>query len=407
MILFALFATSAQAEKLLDRDFDTEFRRTLEKAGIPGGAYAIVRDGHIIHAGGYGVRLSGSDDPVTADTVFRVASVSKTFAAQLTGMLVREDKLHWDDTLNLFLPDFRFKPGDHVTALQIRHLLGQSSGIVPNAYDNLLDADVPLDNILPRFSKLEPVCAPGQCYTYQNILFSLIDPVIQQATDLSYSALVQQRIFQPLHMQHASLGLEAFLATDDRALPHVKRNGAWVPTEVKKGYYQVAPAAGINASANDLGLWLLAQMGHRPDVVSPELVAQLTEKHIRTPRDLHRRHWRDMDLTDAHYGMGWRIYQVGGEEIYLHSGWVKGYVADVAYSRARRTGLVVLLNAESGVISEITTRFWKDVLDEPLEILHADSSATDEDNAAVAGQSAPQPESEHIAKTMIEMGVAE
>ncbi|MBW3568099.1 MAG: beta-lactamase family protein [Proteobacteria bacterium] len=406
LLVTALAAPAAGAEALLDRDFDAEFRLTLEEAGIPGGAYAIVRDGHIVHAGGYGVRLSGSDDPVTADTVFRVASVSKTFAAQLTGMLVGEDKLHWDDSLNLFLPDFRFKPGDHATALQIRHLLGQSSGIVPNAYDNLLDADIPLDNILPRFSKLEPVCAPGLCYTYQNILFSLIDPVIEKATDLSYSALVQQRIFQPLHMQHASLGLEAFLATDDRALPHVKRNGAWIPTEVKKGYYQVAPAAGINASANDLGLWLLAQMGNRPDVVSPEVVAKLTEKHIRTPRDLRRRHWRDMGLTDAHYGMGWRIYQVGGEEIYLHSGWVNGYVADVAYSRTRRTGLVVLLNAESGVISEITTRFWKDVLDEPLEILHAESATGDDHDTAPINPSAPQPEREGTVKTMIEMGVA-
>lgn len=349
-----------------DAVFDSEFRRILAGAGIPGGAYAIVRDGNVILSGGYGVRTAGGEETVDADTVFRVASVSKTFAAQLTALLVQERKLSWDDTLDIFLPDFRFKSGVHAQALQIRHLLGQSTGVVPNAYDNLLEAGVALDDILPRFQELTPLCSPGACYTYQNILFGLIDPVVKHVTDQSYSALIQQRIFEPLQMQHASFGMEAFLTAENRALPHVKRKGQWSPTEVKNGYYQVAPAAGINASANDLAQWLIAQTGYRPDVVSPELLQELTTPHIRTPRDLRRKHWRDM-LSDAHYGMGWRIYQVGDEQLYLHSGWVKGYVADIAYSRSRRTGLVVLLNAESGVISEITTGFWKAVLDgEPV-----------------------------------------
>ena len=86
---------------------------------------------------------------------------------------------------------------------------------------------------------------------------------------------------------------------------------------------------------------------------------------------------------------------------------MKGYVADVAYSRARRTGLVVLLNAESGVISEITTRFWKDVLDEPLEALHADSSTGDASGTASLDPSPQQAEHAGAARTMIEMGVAE
>jgi beta-lactamase class C len=374
-----------------DKDFDSAFRHILDEHGVPGGAYAIVHDGRIVRASGHGVRMLGGDEPVTADTVFRVASVSKTFAAQITALLVQESKLNWDDALIRFLPDFRFKRNGHAEALQIRHLLGQSTGIVPNAYDNLLEADMPLEKILPRFRELDPLCAPGACYTYQNILFGLIDPVVEQATSLSYSTLVQERLFKPLEMQHASLGMEAFLAAENRALPHVRRRGEWQPAEIQPGYYQVAPAAGINASANDLGNWLIAQLGYRPDIVPPQLVEQLTQKHVRTPRDLRRRHWRDM-LTDAHYGMGWRIYDLGGEEIYLHSGWVNGYVADVAYSRNRRTGLVVLLNAESGAISEITTTFWRDVLNGGSLLGHLHAAADDAHESATesAGELHPQ-----------------
>lgn len=351
-------AAHAQAPGHPEASFDARFRQVIDEAGIPGGAYAIVRGDRIIDAAGHGVREAGRDQPVTDATVFRVASVSKTFAAQLTALLVRDGTLHWDDTLGKALPQFRFKRAGQAQRVQIQHLLGQSTGIVPNAYDNLLDANAPLDAILPRFRDLEPICTPGQCYTYQNILFSLIDPVIQHATHRSYSELVNERLFKPLRMQHASIGMAAFLAERNRALPHVKRNGRWRATEVQPGYYQVLPAAGVNASATDLGTWLIAQLGHHPDVVPPQLVEELTRARVRTPRDLRRGSWRDL-LTDAHYGLGWRIYRIGNEEIYLHSGWVKGYVADIAYSRSRRTGLVVLLNAESGAaLNQITTAFW-------------------------------------------------
>ncbi len=341
--------------------FDHFFRQQLDAAAVPGGAYAIVQDGRIVRASGHGVRVRGSEERVDDDTVFRVASVSKTFAAELTALLVQEGRLRWDDRVVSFIPDLQLKSNKHVQALQVQHLLSQSTGVVSNAYDNLLDANVPLPKILPRFKELKPLCSPGQCYTYQNILFGLIAPVIEQTTHSSYATLVQDRLFDPLQMRHASIGMEAFLATPNRARPHVKKKGVWIATEVQPGYYQVPPAAGINASAGDLGKWLIAQMGHNPDVIPPSVVEELTRKRVRTEKDLRRRNWREF-VTDAHYGLGWRIYELGNEEIVLHSGWVKGYVAEVAYSKARGTGLVVLLNAESNVISDITTHYWGNVI---------------------------------------------
>jgi hypothetical protein len=102
-------------------------------------------------------------------------------------------------------------------------------------------------------------------------------------------------------------------------------------------------------------------------VIDPALVEGLTTKQVRTTRDLRRRGWRDL-LTDAHYGLGWRIYTIGEEEIYLHSGWVRGFVAEVAFSRDRQVGLAVLLNAESSALNEFTTGFWRQVLAEPTGV---------------------------------------
>lgn len=359
LILF--LASAARADDFDEAAFDARFRQLLDEAGIPGGAYAIVRNGHIVRAVGHGVRMSGGAEPVTPETVFRVASVSKTFAAVLTAQLVGEGRLHWDDPVAKFLPDFRLRPADAMQRMQLQHLLGQSTGVVPNAYDNLIDVDTPLERVLPRFRELEPSCAPGRCYTYQNILFGLIDPVIRQATGRDYSALVQERLFVPLGMRQASLGMDAFLGASNRARPHIRRNGVWIPTEVTPGYYQLAPAAGVNASVLDMGQWLLAQLGAYPEALSPQQVEAVIARRVHTARDLRRRHWRDL-LSDAHYGLGWRIYRIGEEEIYGHSGWVKGFVADIAYSRSRGVGLAVLLNAESSVINEISTTFWAQTL---------------------------------------------
>lgn len=351
--------TSAPAPS--SASFADSFARVLDENGIPGGAWAIVRDGRIVDAGGHGVRRLGVTEPVTADTVFRIASLSKTFAAQIAAMLVEEGHMSWDDGLRDAVPTFRLKRPGQAERITIRDLLGQSTGVVPNAYDNLLEADEPLSRILPQFARLEPMCTTGRCYTYQNILFSMVEPAFNKATGRTYESLLRERLFEPLAMSNTSVGLTAWRGATERATPHIRRDGIWQPTEVTPGYYQVAPAAGINASARDMARWLQAQMGAWPEVVKPVHVDELTHKRVATPRELRRRAWRGL-LTDAHYGLGWRIYRLGGEDIVTHSGWVRGFVADMGYSRERRTGLVILLNGETSAMNDISTHFWRQEL---------------------------------------------
>jgi beta-lactamase class C len=354
--------------------FDREFDHILKDAAVPGAAWAIVRDGRVVHASGYGVRSLGGSLPVTPETTFRIASVSKTFAAQLTGQLVSEGTLRWNDPVRRFVPQFTLARPEHAQRLTIEHLLGQSAGIVPNAYDNLLNAGRTLEQILPQFGQVEPMCPPGECYTYQNVLFSLLEPAIEASTGRDYAELLEERLFEPLEMEQASVGLAGYLSDQNRATPHVKVNRLrWAPTDVNENYYRVAPAAGINASALDLGQWLIAQMGHRPDVIAPELVGELTRKRLRTARDMRQKSWRGL-LTDAHYGLGWRIYTVGDEDIVMHSGWVRGFVAQVGYSRNRRTGIAVLLNAETSALNAMTAYFWKQTLAEPPMIVREEKT---------------------------------
>jgi len=259
------------------------------------------------------------------------------------------------------VPQFSFKSKRYNNQLKVEHLLSQSTGVMPNAYDNLIEANVKPQLILPQFSKIDPLCPPGRCYGYQNVLFSLIEPIMQQITGKTYAELMQEHIFTPLQLPTASVGLDGFFSSENRAMPHVRARGSWHTTKVAESYYRFAPAAGINASAVDLGYWLIAQLGHNPAVLSDTLLTQITSKRVKTRRDLRRKDWRRY-LTDAHYALGWRVYQFGQDELIYHGGWVKGYRAEIAYSREHQLGLVMLINAESNVMNEMGTSFWSAML---------------------------------------------
>jgi beta-lactamase class C len=163
-------------------------------------------------------------------------------------------------------------------------------------------------------------------------------------------------------MRDSSVGYESFLDNPNHARPHVKARGGWRTVKVKPHYYRVAPAAGVNASAVDMGKWLMAQLGANPDVLAPEVVQTITEPRVYTARDKRRKYWRDI-LTDAHYGLGWRIYDIGDEQIVYHSGWVAGFRADAAWSDRHQLGIAVLMNAESNDIGALTTSFWQMAFD--------------------------------------------
>jgi beta-lactamase class C len=356
-LLFATAAAKAEVPAELVQSFDQYFQQQMQEQGIPGASYAIVYKNQIVAAKGYGVREVGSKLPVDAYTVFRIASVSKTFAGGLASIMAAQGHFRWDDPVVRYVPEFSFKTRSYNNKLKVEHLLAQSTGVIANAYDNLIEANFEPERIIPHFKKLDPLCNPGQCYGYQNVLFSLIEPVLQQTTSQDYATLLRRNIFEPLKMPTASVGLEAYLNSPNRAAPHVKARGKWHARSVSESYYRYAPAAGVNASAVDLGYWLIAQLGYNPDVLSEPQLAEITNKRVRTVRDLRRRMWRDY-IKDAHYALGWRIYQFGQEQLVYHGGWVQGFRAEVAYSKERELGLVILLNAESNVLAELSTHFW-------------------------------------------------
>ena len=378
-IYFTLFSTlTVHALDLnnLNKKLSANMARELEKFSIPGGAYAIVKNNQVIAMENFGYIDKAKSQKVDNNTVFRLASVSKPFAATITTMLAQEQQLNLADPITKYVPNFSLATEGAADKIQLKHLLSHSSGLMPNAYDNLLHENWSMAKIISRFNRVTPICLPAKCYGYQNIAYGLLQPAIEASQAKSYATLLQERIFTPLKMANASVGIGVFLQQKNTAKPHIlrkriktgKKNSAgknisryiWRTVEVEPDYYKVAPAAGVNASIDDLSKWLMANLGHNPEVISPALLTELTTPRIKTKKDLRRKYWRK-HLTDAHYGYGWRIYQFNGHPIIYHSGWVAGFRADIGYSPELGIGFAVLINAESNVINKISSQFWAQV----------------------------------------------
>ncbi|NUS60723.1 MAG: serine hydrolase [Lysobacter sp.] len=315
---------------------------------IPGMAMAIVKNGRIVSMRGYGITDTKAAEPIDSHTVFRLASLSKSFAGTMTGLLVNDGVIRWDSRVNDYLPDFHLQNEYATQRLTVADVLSHRTGLSHNAFDRDLEGNVDYRTLTQKLAYAPAKCLPGDCYGYQNIAFSLIGDVVFAATGAFYPQEVERRIFKPLGMNDASLGLEGIEASPRWAKPHVRGRGGWVSLMPKPSYYRVAPAAGVNASISDMAQWLLAHGGHRPDVLSAPLLATLHAPLVSTPGEL-RGTWRRARLNAASYAIGWRVYDYSGHQLVFHAGAVQGYRGMMALLPERDLGVAILWNSESSL----------------------------------------------------------
>jgi len=354
-MLLSVFASYASADWL--DDYASYVRKEASKYNVPGYAFVFYEQGKAPRVYVYGKTRKKNGDKITKDTAFRLASVSKTFTAMLSAKLVEQNQLSWQTPISTLLPDIPFT-GTGMQNLQLQHIVGQSSGFMPNAYDNLIEADYSLERVLISLGELDPLCTPGECYTYQNALFGALEYYFSNH-NTSYSAQLHSQLFTPLGMETATVGKGGLLASASWAKPHIAiARNKWREGKVESNYYRFSPAAGVNASISDMTIYLQALLGEFPTVVSPEMIELITTERVKTKRETYRRGWRGM-IDDASYGLGWRIYDIGGVKLNYHGGWVKGYRADVAFSPEHKAGYVMLMNAESNMINSTTAQLWK------------------------------------------------
>lgn len=325
-------------------DFETQFEMLMMSAETPGAAVAIVKDSTIVYLKGFGLREWGTKDSVDTHTVFRLASVSKCFASFLTGILVEDSLLQWNDSVKKYVPGFRLNSEEATDALTVRHVLSHTTGLPMHAYTNLVEEGLPLQDLLKRLEDVPLAAKVGDMYSYQNVAYSIVAEVIQYGTGKSYEAWMKEQVFNPLGMRDASLDYISMVSNPNIAKPHMPRKGGWKKVSINNTYYNVAPAGGVNASISDMAQWMVALLGHKENVISNATLTTLFSPVVKAPSK--NRNYRKVNrYSDSFYGLGWRILHYPDDTLVYHGGFVNGYRSEVAVDPKEDIAVCILTNA--------------------------------------------------------------
>ena len=337
--------------------YEEYINESLKLTGTPGAAIAIIQDSSIIYLKGFGVRNTETNEPVDTHTVFRLASVSKCLTAVLTGVMVNDGVFNWDDPVVKYVPDLELKSPEYTQQLTIRNVLSHTTGLPYHTYTNLIEEGKEFSVLREELKNVDMISAPGKVYSYQNVAYSLISDVINNATGNSFAEEMKSRIFGPLHMANASVSYEEMIENKNIAQPHLHRGRKWKTIPISPTYYNTAPAGGINASITDMAKLMIALLGNKEQALPKSAIAEIFEPEVRaTAKNRNFNRWSR--VKKSYYGLGWRILQFKNDTIAYHGGYVNGYRSEIAINPEKRVAICVLANGPGGFSDHAIPAFF-------------------------------------------------
>jgi CubicO group peptidase (beta-lactamase class C family) len=356
-------------------NLDADVNRVLKTFDVPGIAIAIVKDGKVVAAKGYGVRKLGEPQAVDGKTLFEVASNSKAFTAAALAMLVDEGKIAWDDPVTKHLPGFQMYDAYVTGAMTVRDLLTHRSGLGLGAGDLLWwpTTSFSTDEIISRLRYIKPATSFRNSYAYDNLLYIAAGKIIAEKDGKPWGDAIRDRILTPLGMDGTTTSQAAMLASADHAAPHSKVNDKAVAVKPVPVPNAVG-AVGINTSAEDVARWmtLLLNDGKTADgkqLISAKQLAEMwtqqTPMRIREPKPA-------LAATKpqfAAYGLGFNLRDYKGRKIAMHGGALVGFYSTVLMVPEEKLGIAILTNAENG--PAMAALYWR-ILDQYLNVPASD-----------------------------------
>src|SRR5690348_11375158 len=237
------------------RDLDAYTARAVADWKVPGLAIAVVKEGRIVFAKGYGVREIGKPAPVDTQTLFAIGSTTKAMTAASIGMLIDEGKLKWDDKVTKILPGFQLADPYATRELTIRDLLTHRAGL-PNTDVLWYRADNSADEVIRRVRFADPAYSFRSSFIYQNIMYAVAGRVVAAESGMPWERFVRTRLFGPIDMPNAVPLGDSLPGRRNVASPHYLF-GDTVRAVSNASVDAVASAGAVWASVADMARWML------------------------------------------------------------------------------------------------------------------------------------------------------
>jgi len=325
--------------------FDAFMEKTLKDWNAPGIGVGIVVNDKLVFAKGYGYRDYEKKLPITASTLFPIASNTKLFTAVAAGFLVEEGKLTWDRPIRESIPSIQFHDSNLNNSITLRDMLGHRTGIT--RHDTIwYKSDFTTKELFERMKYLEPKEQPRQLFLYNNMMYAAAGYSIELQSGKTWADYVREKILKPLEMNSTGYSIADMLKHPDYGVPFTEKRDSMEIYKIP--YYEetggLAAAGAIISNIEDLSHWLIALMNdgkYAGKQVLPAKVLRATlEPSIALPNTAgETRGW--WEVLNRAYGMGRQTASYRGRLITFHGGDLPGFHSQVSFMPNERIGVIV------------------------------------------------------------------
>ena len=365
-LLMAIAMGNAQAQTVPDElaSLDATVERVRKEFQVPGIAVAVVKDGQVVLARGWGEREIGKPGKVDADTLFAIASNTKAMTATALSILAEEGKLSLDDKVIDHLPWFRMGDAYVTREMTLRDLLVHRSGLGLGAGDLLFwpTTDYTSREVVERLANVPLTAGFRERYAYDNILYGVAQQVIEAVSGQTFADFLQQRIFTPVGMASTRFNADHLKKGDKAAVGHALYDWRELRPVAPLTWHNNSAAGGVYSSVNDMARWMNVQLdGGRLPGTDKRLFGDKRQQQmwsIVTPQPVANPavpELAPMKPNFAGYGEGWSLSDYRGNKLVWHTGGWPGMVSRVTLVPEQKLGVVVLTNQEVGAAFNAVT----------------------------------------------------
>ncbi len=317
---------------------------------IPGCAIAIVKDGKIVFAKGFGYRDAEKKLAATEDTLFAIGSCTKAFTSTLLGILVDEGKLDWNTPVREYLPDFRLQDEVATRIMTPLDLLTHRSGLP--RHDLLwYGSGISREEIYKRLRYLEPTATLREKFQYNNLMYMTAGYMAGKIAGTTWEKLLKTKLIEPLAMKTTNLSVEDSQKTGNFSLPYGttgKGKDKKVIAIPFRNIDNVGPAGSINSCVTEMANWLMMNLD-KGKFGGKQIISGANLEIIHTPQivsgyPLSKRE----EFLYSSYALGWGITSYRGHPVVSHSGGIDGFISFTAFLPRDNAGVVILTNCHDG-----------------------------------------------------------
>ena len=350
---------SKDVKSLVDIDkLDSYIKKARKKWNVPGMAVAIVKDGKVVLAKGYGRKHFSKKEKVDKNTLFAIASNTKAFGSAALSILVDEGKIKWDDKVQKYLPYFKLYDPYVSSEITVRDLLCHRSGLGTFSGDLLwYETKYSTIDIIKRAGYLKQKFGFRSGYGYSNIMYMVAGEVAAAVSNKPWKEFIKNHFFVPLKMTDTNIGTSELKKYKNVASPHYVKKGQKTIIVPYSTSDSTGAAASINSSASDMSNWLIMLLneGRKGD---RQLLSKKGLEEMWTPHNSFKvsAGFRKIfpGVNFRSYGLGWGLNDYYGYKIIGHGGALDGMISRVVLVPKAGLGIVILTNSINGLPSPLS-----------------------------------------------------